>query len=388
MSITLHQLCANDNFRWGLRIVAGKEGLNNIVQWVHTLEDEEVVSFLHGGELVFTTGIGQRSRDTVDWLLPLVKGLKKNEASGIVINIGPYISRVPREVITYADEMGFPVFTMPWDVHVVDVTRDLCGQIIAMDKREDTIGNILQNIIFYPEDLERYKPRLEKSGFLPTKICCIGVKVTPAQQRELSGSVFIERYIKRKIKNNCDMVGSFDLQDITYFVLGDCREETVYGITQDLQKLSREKEGQNDIYIAIGPNDEGLESLPQSYRNVTAMLQLEEMRHKRMMFYDDLGFRKVLLAVHDMELLKDYEHQIIGKLRDYDAGNKTNFTEILRIYLENDCSVQKVAELTVSHRNTVNYQIKKIKSILGYDISTLEKKLELVLAYQIHDLID
>lgn len=387
MSITLHQLCANDNFRWGLRIVAGKEGLNNIVQWVHTLEDEEVVSFLHGGELVFTTGIGQKNWDTLNWLLPLVKGLRENEASGIVINIGPYISKVPEEVIEYANKVGFPVFTMPWDVHVVDVTRDLCGQIIAMDKREDNIGNILQNIIFYPEDLERYKSRLEKNGFLPSKICCIGVKVMPVRESEVSSSVFIERYIKRKIKNNCEMVGSFDLQDITYFVLGDCNAEVLLGIVEDLKNLSKEKEGQNDIFIAVGPVYEGLEMLSQNYKNVTAMLQLRDMRQTKIMSYDDLGIKKVLLAVHDMEVLKDYEHQIIGKLKEYDTGNNTNFTELLRLYLENDCSVQKVAELTVSHRNTVNYQIKKIKNIMGYDISTLEKKLELVLAYQIHDLL-
>ncbi len=45
-------------------------------------------------------------------------------ASGIVINTGPYIKKIPDEVIQFGNEFGFPIFTMPWEVHVVDVTRD------------------------------------------------------------------------------------------------------------------------------------------------------------------------------------------------------------------------------------------------------------------------
>ena len=49
--------------------------------------------------------------------------------------------------------------------------------------------------------------------------------------------------------------------------------------------------------------------------------------------------------------------------------------------------MQRVAEQTFTHRNTVNYQIKKIKNIIGYDISSLESRLELMLAYQIRDIL-
>ena len=101
MSITLRQLCASDNYRYGLHMVAGEEGLDKIVQWVHTLEDEEVGDFLHGGELIFTTGIGHRNMEILEWLLPLINKLKENDASGIVINTGPYIKKIPDEVIQF-----------------------------------------------------------------------------------------------------------------------------------------------------------------------------------------------------------------------------------------------------------------------------------------------
>lgn len=53
-----------------MQAVAGREGMNGLVQWIHTLEDEEASRFLYGGELVFTTGIGYKG---TDWLLALPK---------------------------------------------------------------------------------------------------------------------------------------------------------------------------------------------------------------------------------------------------------------------------------------------------------------------------
>ena len=42
------------------------------------------------------------------------------------------------------------------------------------------------------------------------------------------------------------------------------------------------------------------------------------------------------------------------------------------MYLKYDGSVQKVAEETFVHRNTINYQLAKIKKILGNNLKTFE----------------
>ena len=59
----------------------------------------------------------------------------------------------------------------------------------------------------------------------------------------------------------------------------------------------------------------------------------------------------------------------------------------LRMYLEYDGSVQRVAEETFVHRNTINYQLAKVKKILGNDMKTLEDRLNLLLAFCIETLI-
>ena len=96
MAILLRQLCEKASYLYGMRILAGENGTGNIVQWIHTLEDVETGGFIHGGELIFTTGIAQKGNE---WLLEFVENLYEREASGLVVNVGPYITSVPQEVI-------------------------------------------------------------------------------------------------------------------------------------------------------------------------------------------------------------------------------------------------------------------------------------------------
>ena len=104
MAVTLGSLCEKAGYLYGMRVIAGKEGMTNIVQWVHSVEDIEVSDFLHGGELIFSTGIANKGQD---WLLPFVKNLIAKNVSGLVLNIGPYIKGIPSEVISYCNEKSF-----------------------------------------------------------------------------------------------------------------------------------------------------------------------------------------------------------------------------------------------------------------------------------------
>ena len=121
MSITLKKLCSDTETKYSLKLIAGKGGMGNAVRWVHMVEDRQVPDFLHGSELIFTTGIGHIGRDS---LLEYVKRLKQHNAVGVVINIGPYLTEVPEEVIEYCDRENFPLFTLPWKIYIIDITYD------------------------------------------------------------------------------------------------------------------------------------------------------------------------------------------------------------------------------------------------------------------------
>lgn len=79
-----------------ITMIAGEQGLSNMVSWVHMIETKEASTFLEGGEIAFTTGIGLNNSLSI---LDLVENIWKNNAAGVVLNVGPFLESIPQEVI-------------------------------------------------------------------------------------------------------------------------------------------------------------------------------------------------------------------------------------------------------------------------------------------------
>ena len=162
MALTLSQLCVNVEKTYQMKLVAGEDGMDNVVRWVHIIEDVEVSHFINGQELVFTTGIAQRG---VNWLLPYAEQLLSHGAVGLVINLGPYIEKVPPQLIVWCNSHAFPLLVLPWSVHIIDVTYDFCHRIIQSEKHERSIASAFSTWIFNPEKGESYTGILQRAGF-------------------------------------------------------------------------------------------------------------------------------------------------------------------------------------------------------------------------------
>ena len=98
-----------------IKLIAGEKGLSKAVKWVHMVENIEIATFLEGGEVTFSTGIGLSNEFE---LINLIEGIIKSKASGIVINIGPYIKKIDKKCIDYCNETNTPLFVVPWHVHM------------------------------------------------------------------------------------------------------------------------------------------------------------------------------------------------------------------------------------------------------------------------------
>lgn len=146
MAVRLSELIEYAKPKYKMSMICGENNMDNIIEWVHMLEDPETADFLKGQELIFTTGIGQ---DNTDWFIEFVKGLVRNNACGLVLNIGPYIKAVPEELKKYCAEIEFPLFTIPWETRIVDISNDFCHRIINAEKNEVTVAGAFKNAIFF-----------------------------------------------------------------------------------------------------------------------------------------------------------------------------------------------------------------------------------------------
>ncbi len=379
MAITLEKLCEGCEAKYQMELMAGRGGIQNTVRWVHMVEDREVPDFLHGNELVFTTGIGHISGE--DRLTSFVRNLKERDASGVVINIGPYISYIPPFVLEYCDQNDFPIFTLPWKVHIIDITYDFCSRIIENEKNEVSLADAFRSVIREKRYISEYNEVFSKSGFTDDR------KMRIAAMRFFRHS---SNTTERLMRNNSEKLWRIFRRDVSPTALYVDQGMLILiqqqwdeeGFQASLKRLEKSCSTFDiDFYIGVSNEKAGLLCVPELFQQATAALLHGETEEKQLTEYKDIGLDKLICAA-DSSLLRDYVEHSVGAIKRYDEENGTNLCEILRCYTENDGSIANIAQQFGVHRNTINYQIGRAKKLFSLTFSETEKA-ELALAFRI-----
>ncbi len=384
MSITVSKLCTNAQANYNMKLFAGKSGLDNYVRWVHLIENGDISTFLHGNEMLFTTGIG--ISDSTQ-LPEFVGQLIEKRCSALVLNIGPYIKSVPEELIDYCDINSLPLFTVPWNVRLIDITYDFCHRIVTSEEIETATATAMRNLIFSPETERNYKPTLERRSFFANSSYCVSVcafendsEINESTQKTILSDL-------QKVLNTCGKQLSFFFQDkrlVTVFqdvTIGQVRQ-----ITDMFRDIYSSRSVAGRLICGTSPVKTGYSAISGGYHKALMALKLAVLHGADYMNYDDMGIYKLLVQIEDTALLTEMYNETLKPLEEFDAANNTDYMNTLKCYLENDSSVQEVAKLTFVHRNTVNYKLRRIKEILGCQL-TYEDKLKLMLAFFIKELL-
>ncbi|MBQ2744652.1 MAG: PucR family transcriptional regulator ligand-binding domain-containing protein [Lachnospiraceae bacterium] len=384
MAITIGKLCKDVNQKYKMQLVAGKNGLESIVNWVHIVEDIEVASFLLGYELVFTTGIGNIQND--GYMLNFVKGLVEREVSGLVVNIGPYIKSVPKEVIEYCDVNNFPLYTCPWEMRLVEITRDLCKKIINSEVNEKKLESDLKDYIFYPAQRERIQYVLERRGLMrDVNYCVITMGLDNGDNTVTENdNVRLEFFARREIEKWAS--GKYVLfwhERYMSIVIAGIEDSKIKEFVNAMKEHSVER---FNIRMGVSSNVDNLSKLDIVYERSREVFTMCMKKKDCVLFYNDLGIYKILMSVKDKNVLKDFSSNILGAIKEYDKNNSTDYCDFLKIFIENDGSIQKTSEELFVHRNTINYKISKIKKITGMDIMELENLLLIKLSIEIDNI--
>jgi PucR family transcriptional regulator, purine catabolism regulatory protein len=111
------------------RVVAGAEGLDNRVRWVHVAEVTDIGHLLKGGELVLTTGVALP--DDPAALAKYMDGLSEAGVAGLIVELVRHWSdALPPALISSADRHGVPLVTLSRETRYVAVTEMVNGLIV------------------------------------------------------------------------------------------------------------------------------------------------------------------------------------------------------------------------------------------------------------------
>lgn len=386
MAITLGKLCTNAESTYSMKLVAGAAGMDNFVRWVHMIEDTEVPSFLHGNELVFTTGIAQKGKD---WMLQFAASILTQQASGLVLNLGPYIETVPDNLIRFCEERSLPLFTVPWTVRLIDISYDFCHRIVASEEIDISLAEAIRNLIFMPQEEKVYRPTLERRCFYTDSLYTV-IALEPVCDNK---SILSEDEISnlklqtQKVLNRSGKLFSLFFYDKKMLViLQEFTGKQIDEFLEKLHKMCRLEGGNYNLYAGVSPTGKGYHYISDGYNKAVMGLRIAKLHNRRSVRYQAMGLYKLIVSVNDNNTLNELFKESLGALEEYDEKNETDYMDTLRCYLEHNSSVQEVAKLTFVHRNTVNYKIKKIKEILKCEFD-YEDKLKLMLAFFIRDLL-
>lgn len=365
--------------RYQMHLAAGERGLSGEIDWVHIIESLQVAEFLRGGELVLTTGMQGKEEQ----LLKLGKKLWQKEACGLVVNLGPYIKEIPQPLLDFAEEKNFPVFSMPWEVHLVDVTRTICVMLNEYDITERKLIEAVENALYHSQVPEMYLPYMKRFGFSADYNYQIAVMDIKRASQDYS-----ERgRILRAVRGLCqDMpvrpVLFWQEERLVLLLAGDsvpyCRE-----IAQKAVALGEQRN--YGLRAGIGPVVTTLGCLPRTYEHAMGTLELARRKQEKLLDYEEMGAYKIIMDVQDRKMLGRFCNDLLGAVMEQDSKKQTDYMEVLREYIETGGSVQEMAERHFCHRNTITYKIQRIKALLNVDLDDMTKRMEILLAFQILD---
>lgn len=212
----------------------------------------------------------------------------------------------------------------------------------------------------------------------------IGVK---ADMADHISSRKLESAFERTIYSYKKHWGGFKVDNMIFYVLNDFSNDEIESVAEKIQSEKERYISVNKLFVAVSKTNNKLKSLPKTYRIVLRMLRLAVRADMTPMFYDRLEVKKLILAVDDISLLESIYNENLKKLEVYDRDNGTDYMSFLRLYLKYDGSVQRVAQETFVHRNTINYQLAKIKKIFGNNLKTFEERFKIILAFEVRDVL-
>lgn len=375
---------------YDIKLEAGIEGLHNVVSWVHMVETSEATTFLDGGEIAFVTGIGTSGEDD---LLALVKSIYNNHASGVVLNVGPFIDKVPESIINFGNENNFPVFSVPWKIHLAEIIRIFSYTISKDDQHNLAIASAFKNAILFPKQEELYVVPLSQNGFLPNwNYQVLAITITSGNSNIFTSKsenlcLSLESYLAH---NGHRLFAVFVNDNRLIVILANHDGSETKSLVADVKNFFKTTLYKNEsVIMGLGRSTKSIRCLYKSYNQALAIerLHIKGRINPDLISYSDMGVYRLLIGIDDHDIITDYYNNIIKPLEDYDNTNNSDLCTILRCYLNHNGSVKDTADELFVHRNTINYKLNKAAEILNVDLSSLEARVELSLGFMLQDMI-
>ncbi|WP_164473103.1 PucR family transcriptional regulator [Clostridium sp. E02] len=354
--------------KYNLTLHSGEAGMTNSVSWIYLAEDIQNIPFLKGGEFILTTGLFTLSGTG---LYDFICSLATCNCSGVLINVGKYLqqSDLTEEIMEFCRVNHFPLLTMPWKVHLVDIMQDYSSVLLHNTRSTDQLNAAFQGSIYQTPVHENILLTLNQYGFPTTGVYRI--------------------IVIQNLKNTTRVTFSLNRMNLKYHLfehenrqillyLSSPSQPELFDIVDTLLFC-------DSITLGISNTFQSLMDISRCYKHARFALATALFRNLPMIKFDELGFFQILFTSSDPSILHQMYERYLGQLEQFDLDHDTNYINTLKIYLLSDCNLLKTASQLHTHRNTVIYRLKKIKELLNTKLDEASIKFDLMMAFYIKE---
>lgn len=370
-------LLSLDSFR-PMELAAGHGGLYRPVSWPNIAQTPSIREWLIGGDVIIMTGIGLECTD--EFLNSIVEQAVEKKAACLIVLLSPeHIPAIPAQTAVFAEKSAFPIFAAPWDTHIAEVVADISQLLLLERYRQEAFDSLLEELLFHnggvpSETLRSFIKKQHVAG--PHTAVVARFPVTEAEYSFRSDT------LRRQAVNcmiqdvKCAFPGTLYLnrqQEIIFLVRLERSElprlkKTLLSVCRSIRKqwiLAAPVCGVGEIYeepllLRRSADEAGRAAGMNSREPVT--------------LFEELGIFRLLAECPDQEAVREFAVSRLKPLLDYDLENRKNLLQTLETYLLTNGSATETAERLYMHRNTVTYQLTKIRELLNMDTEDAEHR--------------
>lgn len=375
MSISCADLSGLKHFK-RIRLVAGERGLYRQISWPFICTTSTISQWLHGGELIFISGAGLDCGE--ESLLSLMRESVSKGLAGMVMLTGErYIPAIPPALVKLAEASCFPLFEMPWDVKLIDVTQEISENIMYRKEQSKKGQRFLEQLLFsadesrsfeelsglfgIPQHAFRFIAVAEIQAGNPPSAALDNIKSDISHTLKSCGegegrTVLTMEYLNTVV---CLALGKTD-RDIA--VLDKSLADT-FGMLAERYPHAPMRLGYGRVCQKGCPIRTSYSEAKKSLTTMAKGISREKVLH-----YSELGIFRLFFEIQNPEEIRSYCLENLGPLLEADRKNGSDLMGTLRSYLYNNCNLLRTSQALYIHRNTLIYRLNTIKGLLAKDL--------------------
>lgn len=390
-----------------LEIISGSEGLNREIKWIYfadIIELNDCDKWIDEKELIFITG--KHLNGNFDVLCQMLSVLDGKLSSGIVLNLGDYISEIPDELKKRADELKLPLFCLPWETRLTDVSKEIGNYILLANQSSDAYTEFLNELLFRKdlrdEDLANLILNTEFPFEKPCRIAVLfycqnyredqsEAASSPDANQYISMNHFLLFLIKSSLNALKIPVKMTQNNNQTIFLIEDSEliQSMFTQMIENMQVNFQKRYPSFYLFMGIGNAYSTPYEYKKSYTEALKAVQVTiASPNEKIVFYERLGYWGILVNSSDRQQMRDFYYRLLGEIIEYDRGNKTNLLETLYVFLFSGQNSQDTANTLHLHKNTLKYRISKIETLLNSSLKDPETITNIMLAHKISKLLN